>query len=119
MESRAEAASEGGRTPWKDYILGLAAGVPLALYGLYALMSGSTYLPGLRGGTGTIPGSHGVGAAIMYVGGGLYLLVRFFVHPRVKTEATASQIYLLEIVLLTTFIVSAFYVLWNVGTVAG
>jgi len=115
MDSRTP-GTEDSRTPWKEYGIGLALGLSLALYGIYALMSGSTYLPGLRGGTATVHGSHGVGAAVMYLGGGIYLLVRFFVHTRVRSESTRSQLYLLEVLLLIVFIASAFYVLWNVGT---
>ncbi|MFO7956995.1 MAG: hypothetical protein R6X33_07820 [Candidatus Brocadiia bacterium] len=115
MDSRTPEKPDG-RAAWKEYGLGLILALSLALYGVYALMSGSTYLPGLRGGTATVHGSHGVGAAVMYLGGGLYLLVRFFAHPRARSESTRSQLYLLEVLLLIVFITSAFYVLWNVGT---
>jgi drug/metabolite transporter (DMT)-like permease len=100
----------------KEYIIGLGLGVGAALYGVYSLLAGSTYMPGLRRGTTSVHGSHGVGAAIMYVAGGLFLVFRFFLHRRCRLESTRSQVYLLENALLVVFIGSAFYVLLNVGT---
>ncbi len=112
-ESTEEKSTQG----WvKEYIVGLGLGTGAALYGIYSLFAGSTYMPGLRGGTTSVHGSHGVGAAIMYLAGGLFLVMRFFVHRRCRLEATRSQVYLLENVLLVVFVGSAFYVLLNVGT---
>jgi hypothetical protein len=99
-----------------QYVVGFALGLSSALYGIYALCSGSTYLPGLRGGTATVQGSHGVGAAVVYLAGGAFLICRFFIHPRCRSESARSQIYLLENLLLIAFIAAAFYVLLNVGT---
>ncbi len=99
-----------------QYVVGLMIGVPAALYGMYALMSGRTYLPGLRGGTATVHGSHGVGAALLYLAGGIFLVCRFFLHRRFRSHSARSQVYLLENLLLMVFIGAAFYVLLNVGT---
>ncbi|MFO8006754.1 MAG: hypothetical protein R6V05_03370 [Candidatus Brocadiia bacterium] len=100
----------------RDYGIGLVAGLAAAGYGAYALMSGRTYLPGLKGGTATVHGSHGVGAALLYLAGGLFLVVRFFLHERCRSESTRSQLYLLEVLLLVVFVAAAFYVLLNVGS---
>ncbi len=100
----------------RDYGIGLVVGLAAAGYGAYALMSRRTYLPGLKGGTATVHGSHGVGAALLYVAGGLFLVVRFFLHERCRSEPTRSQLYLLEVLLLVAFVAAAFYVLLNVGT---
>jgi len=104
------------RSRLKEYVLGVAVGILGGVYGVYALMSGSTYIPGLQGGTATARGSHGVGAALVYLTGGVFLLFRFFVHPRCRSESARSQVYLLENLLLIAFIGSALYVLLRVGT---
>jgi hypothetical protein len=100
----------------KEYGIGLAGGAACTLYGLYALASRRAYLPGLKGGTATVQGSHGVGAAALYLAGGLFLVLRLFLHRRCRSEFARRQVYLLENCLLLAFIGAAFYVLLNVGT---
>ncbi len=53
-------------------------------------MVGQSYLPGVRGGTTTVGGTHGRGVALAYLVGGVFLFLRFFleealplgVHPQ-------------------------------------
>ncbi|MCD6415665.1 MAG: hypothetical protein J7M08_03080 [Planctomycetes bacterium] len=105
------------KRPWfVSYAIGLILGLLSAAYGLYALLDGSAYLPGLRGGTATVHGKHGVGAAVIYLTGGLFLLCRFFIHQRLRSEGDRKLIYVLENALLLALIAAVFYVLLNVGT---
>jgi len=110
-----------GRDPdarWvRQYVIGLGVGCVSAVYGLYALWTRHTFLPGLKGGNATVSGAHGAGLALAYTVGGLYLLCRYFLHRRFRSEARRAQLYLVENVLLLVLIASLGYVLWQVGTV--
>jgi hypothetical protein len=101
----------------RQYVIGLGIGGVSVLYGLIALWTHHTFLPGLKGGNATVSGAHGAGLALAYTVGGLYLLCRFFLHRRFRSEARRAQLYLVENVLLLVLIASLGYVLWQVGTV--
>ncbi|MHC4480390.1 MAG: hypothetical protein ACYS1C_05395 [Planctomycetota bacterium] len=101
----------------KQYVLGLALGLAAAVYGMIALWTRHTFLPGLKGGNATVTGLHGAGLAAAYVAGGLYLICCFFLHRRCRSESARGQIYLIENLLLLVLIAALIYVLWQVGTV--
>jgi len=108
----------GADSGWvRQYIIGLGVGGVSCVYGLIALWTRHTFLPGLKGGNATVSGAHGAGLAIAYTTGGLYLLCRFFLHRRFRSAALRAQLYLIENVLLLVLIASLGYVLWQVGTV--
>jgi hypothetical protein len=100
----------------KEYVIGLGVAICSALYGAYALMVGQSYLPGVRGGTTTVGGTHGRGVALAYLVGGVFLFLRFFLEKRCHREFTRNQIYLVENMLLIVLIGTLIYVLLNVGT---
>jgi hypothetical protein len=116
-ENRAETEKKAreGR-PWKGRALALVLGVPAAAYGAYSLWAGRTWLPGLRGTQGLVTGRHGLVLSLVYLLGGLYLLVRFHAEPRCRTEAGRLQLYVVENVLLAGLIAALVYVLLSVGT---
>jgi hypothetical protein len=97
--------------------VGLVLGLATAGYGLIALWTGRTFLPGIKGQTSTVTGSHGAAMAAAYVSGGLYLFLRFFLHKRCRSEWARAQVYLMENALLIVLIAVLAYVLWQVGTV--
>ncbi len=100
----------------KEYVVGLGLAALLALYGLYALIVGWTYLPGVRGGTATVGGMHGRGVALAYMVGGIFLFFRHFLEKRCHRQFHRDQVHFLENVLLIVLIAVLVYVLLNVGT---
>lgn len=105
------------RLRWlRQYVIALALGVPIAIYGAIALLTRNTFLPGLRGGNSTLTGPHGVAMAVVYLVGGLFLVCRFFVDPRCRSKHARSEVYLVENILLAVLIGAAVYVLLRVGT---
>ncbi|KPK61976.1 MAG: hypothetical protein AMK73_07105 [Planctomycetes bacterium SM23_32] len=108
---------EPKRSPIKQYVVGLGLGSVGAVYGAIALLTRHTFLPGLKGGNSTVSGAHGAALAAAYLVGGLFLICRFFLHPRCRSERSRAQVYLVENVLLTLLIASLAYVLWQVGAV--
>jgi hypothetical protein len=105
-------------SPFKEYVLGLVVGPVCALYGLVALWTRATFLPGLKGGDGHfVTGGQGAALAAAYVAGGLYLLARFFIHHRCRTEPMKARLYTAENLLLVALIAAMAFVLWSVGHV--
>ncbi len=105
------------RTHWiKEYVVGIGLAAVLALYGLYALIVGWTYLPGVRGGTATVGGMHGRGVAVAYLVGGLFLFFRHFLEKRCHRQFHRDQVHFMENVLLIVLTAALVYVLLNVGT---
>ena len=100
----------------KEYVIGLGVAICATLYGAYALMVGQSYLPGVRGGTTTVSGTHGRGIALAYLVGGVFLFLRFFLEKRCHREFNRNQVYLVENALLIVLIGTLVYVLLNVGT---
>jgi len=117
MKKRADPRADPGASRLRQYVIGLGLGTACAVYGLVALWMQRTFLPGLKGGNATVSGAHGAGLAIAYTVGGLYLVCRFFLHRRCRSEARRAQLYLVENVLLIVLIAALGYVLWQVGTV--
>jgi hypothetical protein len=101
----------------KRYVLGMILGPLCAAYGVTALLTGQAFLPGLQGGQLTVTGTNGQGLAVAYIAGGLYLFLRFFVHPLTRLDSTKAQIYLVENLLLIALIGSLVYTLLSVGSV--
>ncbi len=101
---------------FRQYVAGVGLAVFGVFYGAYALLVGESYLPGLRGGTSAVTGTHGRGVAIAYLAGGLFLFSRFFAEQRVHREGNRAQLYFVQIVLLLVLIAALIYVLLNVGT---
>ena len=109
--------TECPRIKWlKQYGLGLGVGAVSAAYGVIALLTRHAWLPGLRGENSGVVGTHGLAVATAYLTGGLYLVLRFFVHPRSETESGRGQICLAENFLLLVLIGCLVYVLLKVGT---
>jgi hypothetical protein len=100
----------------KQYGFGIGLAAVLTLYGLYALIVGHAYLPGVRGGTATVGGLHGRGVAAAYLVGGLFLFFRFFLEKHVRRQFNRDQVYFIQNLLLIILIASLVYVLLNVGT---
>ena len=117
MTKKDEARRDRDASWVRQYVIGLGVGAASAVYGLIALWTRHTFLPGLKGGNATVSGAHGAGLAAAYTVGGLYLICRFFLHRRCRSEARRAQLYLVENVLLLVLIASLGYVLWQVGTV--
>jgi len=100
----------------KEYVVGLCLAALLALYGIYALIVGRAYLPGVRGGTTTVAGLHGRGVALAYLVGGLFLFFRHFLEKRCHRQFNRDQVHFVENMLLLVLITALVYVLLNVGT---
>ncbi len=117
MKRGAEPKPTPKRTWFKEYFIGLGVGGASALYGLFALWTQHSFLPGLKGGSPMLTGWHTAAIAGIYISGGLYLLLRFYVHVRLRKPAGRRRAYLAENFLLIVLIASLAYVLWQVGTV--
>lgn len=103
---------------FNQYVAGLSLGAICTLYGAYALLSGAAYLPGLQGAAGAVTGAHGRGVAVIYLVGGIYLICRLFLEPRVRRESYRLQLYFLQNVLLLALVAALVYVLLKVGAAA-
>ena len=103
---------------FKEYFLGLFVGSAATVYGIVALWMRETLLPGLKGDGHTISGGRGAALAGAYFLGGLYLLARFFLHHRCRSDTLRAQLYLAENILLALLIAALAFVLWRVGNVA-
>jgi hypothetical protein len=97
-------------------VVGLGLGTACALYGLLALWTHHTFLPGLKGGASTVSGAHGAAAAAAYLAGGLFLICRFYVQVRCRSFAARRRVYRVQNLLLVALIAALVYVLWQVGT---
>jgi hypothetical protein len=117
MRRRTEPSGPERRSRLKELVLGLVLGLVTAVYGAVALLTGHTFLPGLKGGNLTVTGAHGAALGVAYLVGGLFLFCRFFLHPRCRSEQSRGQVYLVENVLLVVLVASLAYVLWQVGAV--
>ncbi len=100
----------------RQYLIGLVLGAVCAMYGVIAMLTRNTFMPGLRGGDHTLKGAHGIALALVYLLGGLFLVCRFFVEPRCRSRFARGQIYLAQNALLILLIAAAVYVLLKVGT---
>jgi hypothetical protein len=117
MDEKAEQRSSP-RSDWvKQYVIGLVLGSLSALYGLYALVTRHAFLPNLVPGHSTLVGNSAMPLAAGYLSGGLYLVLRFFVHRRCRSEPARAQVYLAENALLMAFIAALVYLLLKVGSV--
>ena len=101
----------------RQYVLGLGVGTLAAVYGVVALLMGSTFLPGLRAQGHLITGRSGAALGAAYLLGGVYLLLRMFVEPRVRSDSSRGHLYVVQIPVLAGFIVALVYVLMHVGAV--
>jgi hypothetical protein len=117
MRRRAESKAEPKRTWFREYVVGLGLGGASTVYGLFALWTQHSFLPGLKGGSPMLTGLHSAAIAAVYISGGLYLVVRFYVHERLRKPAGRRRAYLAENFLLIMLISALAYVLWQVGTV--
>jgi len=117
MRSRAGPKTEPKRTSFREYVVGLGLGGASTLYGLVALWTQHSFLPGLKGGSPMLTGLHSAAIASVYISGGLYLILRFYVHERLRKPAGRRRAYLAENFLLVMLIAALAYVLWQVGTV--
>lgn len=106
----------GGRL--RTYVLGLGIGPAAALYGVLALLTRRTFLPGYQVQSLLVRGRPGMSLAIGYVSGGLYLFLRFYAERRVTAGRTAGQTYMAQNVLLVVFIAALVYALLHVGALA-
>ncbi len=107
----------GPRGNWfRQYVIGLGLGLVSAVYGVIAMLTRNSFLPGLKGGSHTVTGSHAVAVALVYLAGGLFLAFRFFLDPRCRARHTRAEVYLAENLLLMLLIAAAVYVLLSVGT---
>jgi len=107
-----EPEAGGGLRTWlRRYVLGFGLGAASALYGVFALMAGRAYLPSLRRGNSVVKGHHALAVAAAYLCGGLYLLLRFFLHERCRTRWARAQVYALEVLLLVLLIAALLFVL--------
>jgi hypothetical protein len=113
-------ADQPNRSPaaaWiKEYVVGFGLAAALALYGVYALIVGWSYLPGVRGGAAAVSGMHGRGVALAYLVGGLFLFFRHFLEKRCRRQFYRDQVHFVENLLLIVLIAALVYVLLNVGT---
>jgi hypothetical protein len=87
------------------------------LYGLVAALMGKTFLPGLHARWHMATGRSAYALAAAYVLGGLYLLLRFRLDRRARTDDARHSLYLMQVLTLIAFIVVLIYVLVNVGVV--
>lgn len=117
MRRRAEPKAPPKRTWFREYAVGLGLGGACAAYGLFALWTQHSFLPGLKGGSPMLSGLHSAAVAGVYIFGGLYLILRFYVHERLRKPAGRRRAYLAENFLLMMLIAALAYVLWQVGTV--
>ncbi len=101
---------------FKRLALGAIAGGLCSLYGVYGLITRSAFLPGLKGGHSVLTGRHAVDLAAAYFAGGAYLVLRFMVENRCRTESQYRTVYWAECLLLGGFIGAIVYVLLNVGS---
>ncbi len=116
MRSRDEQERNSRASWFRQYVIGLGLGLVSAVYGIIALLTRNSFLPGLKGGSHTVKGPHGVAVAIVYLAGGLFLIFRFFVDPRCHARHSRAEVYLAENLLLILLIAAAVYVLLSVGT---
>lgn len=112
-----------GQSRWKavlgmltKYLLGPLVGPASAIYGIYALLSRQAAMLGLHGENSTVTGLHAIVVAVAYLAGGVYLTLRFSVHPRTTTRSGQNVLYLAENCLLLVLIAALGYVLLKVGT---
>jgi len=117
MRRRVQAKRESAPGWVKQYVLGLGFGAASAIYGLVALWTKHSFMPGLRGGNATVTGGHGAALAGAYIAGGLFVICRFFLHSRFRSHSARGRIYMAENFLLLVLIAALLYVLWQVGTV--
>ncbi|MEF8788477.1 MAG: hypothetical protein V5A84_05360 [Planctomycetota bacterium] len=113
-----EATSEKPqRWAWfRRNVLGLALGAIAACYGIFALIVGETYLPGLAGNDHTLSDQTGTALAAGYLAGGLFLMLRLYVEERIGSEEGWKNLYLAQNVLLIALIACVGYVLFHVGS---
>jgi len=100
----------------KRVALGMIAGGVCSLYGIYGLITQSAFLPGLKGGHSVLSGRNAVDLAAAYFAGGAYLVLRFVVEHRCRTESEYRMVYWAQCLLLGGFIGAIVYVLLNVGS---
>ena len=106
------------RAEWfKQYIIGLGIGATAALYGLVAMVMGKTFLPSLHGGSHTVRNFSGTVLAAVYLLGGAYLLMRYFLEKRMPPEEAHERLYIWEDLVLVGLIAAMIYVLLHVGEV--
>jgi hypothetical protein len=117
MLRRAQAKGEQKTSWFTERVIGLGLGSAITLYGLFALWTRRTFLPGIKGGSPTVTGAHGAALAAAYFAGGMFLIFRFYIHERCRSARRRGQVYLIENALLVMLIVALIYVLWQVGTV--
>lgn len=102
-----------------EYVLGLGVGPLVALYGVYSAVMGRSMLPGLGAQPYAFEGRLGLDLAAAYLAGGLYLILRLYVHRRCRSESAWAQVYVAENALLIVFIGTVVYLLVAVGSVGG
>jgi len=108
---------KSSRRALKQYVLGLGIGSVAAFYGVVALAMGETFLPGLKAQGHMVTGRSSTAMALAYVLGGVYLVLRLFVEPRLGSEGARGRLYATQLPLLVGFIIALIYVLMHVGAV--
>ena len=117
MGQMSEQQHSARRDALRQYVLGLGIGGLCALYGLYGLVTRTAFLPVLKGGPSVLRGLSALDLAAGYLSGGLYLVLRFYLHRRCRSEAIRRQVYAAEVVLLAVFIGALVWLLLTVGSV--
>lgn len=97
-------------------LLWTLVGAGAAAYGIVALATGRTFLPGYHASRLLIGGHTGAALALGYLSGGLYMVVRHYLEGMVSSPEGRSHLYLIEKALLVAFIASLVYSLLHVGT---
>jgi hypothetical protein len=115
-----ESGGQGGqhRRPqagwFRRYVIGLGLGSAIAAYGAAALLTGRTFLPGYQVHSLLVHGRTGAALAAGYVSGGLYLVLRLFVEPRMTSRDRLRPLGMAQNGLLVVFIAALVYVLLHV-----
>jgi hypothetical protein len=108
------------RKSWlKQYVVGLGLGGLSALYGVVALLTGRTYMPGFTARDAVLRGAPADAMALAFLCGGGYLFLRFFLERRLHKSASRAQIYMVQVALLMAFIGSLLFVLFKGSEVGG
>ncbi|MFW5923160.1 MAG: hypothetical protein ACOCSQ_02125 [Planctomycetota bacterium] len=109
-----------GESRWASvriYGIGVGLASASALYGLIALLLGRAFLPGLSANGLTVGGSSGRALAASYLVGGIYLFLRLYLGPRLKSSPWYSLLYGVQCLLLAGLIALLIYMLMHMGEV--
>ena len=100
----------------KEYIMGWALGLAASLYGIFAIITGQAFLPGLNREQWALGGRGGRALALAYLCGGVFLLIRMVLEKKSVWKRHQALFYTLENALLIVVVGAVIYILVRVET---